>query len=57
MAEFLAMGGHGPYVWAAFGISAVVLAANVVAARRGEKWTRERLARRLARQSRRSGEG
>jgi heme exporter protein D len=26
LAEFLAMGGHGPYVWSAYGIAAVVLA-------------------------------
>ena len=28
-AEFLAMGGHGPYVWSAYGISLAVLALNV----------------------------
>lgn len=30
VAEFLAMSGHGPYVWSAYAITAVVLAANVV---------------------------
>ena len=28
--EFLNMGGHGLYVWLAYGISAVLLAINVV---------------------------
>lgn len=25
VAEFLAMGGHGPYVWSAYGVALVVL--------------------------------
>ncbi|WP_071870628.1 heme exporter protein CcmD [Atopomonas hussainii] len=29
-ADFIAMGGHGPYVWLAYGISAVVLGLNVL---------------------------
>ena len=29
-AEFLRMGGHGLYVWMAYGLSAVLLAINVV---------------------------
>ncbi|MEO0974005.1 MAG: heme exporter protein CcmD, partial [Pseudomonadota bacterium] len=33
MLEFLAMGGYAGYVWSAVGITAVVMAANVVAAR------------------------
>ena len=33
MMEFFAMGGYGPYVWSAFGLSALVLVANVVSAR------------------------
>ena len=28
--EFLAMGGHGLYVWLAYGAAAIVLAANVI---------------------------
>lgn len=28
--EFIAMGGHGPYVWSAYGIALVVLMLNVV---------------------------
>ncbi|NPU95486.1 MAG: heme exporter protein CcmD [Gammaproteobacteria bacterium] len=30
-AEFLAMGKHGAYVWAAYGISLLVIAANILA--------------------------
>lgn len=33
MTEFLAMNGHGPYVWAAYGITLAVLIWNVWAAR------------------------
>jgi heme exporter protein D len=29
MSEFLAMGGHGPYVWAAYGITLAVLVWNL----------------------------
>jgi len=29
--DFIAMGGHGPYVWSAWSIAAVVLAWNVIA--------------------------
>ena len=28
-AEFLAMGKHGPYVWACYGVTAAVLLANI----------------------------
>lgn len=30
-ADFIAMGKHGPYVWSAYGITALVIAANIVA--------------------------
>ena len=30
VAEFLAMGGHGPYVWSAYGVALVVLVWLVV---------------------------
>jgi heme exporter protein D len=30
-ADFLAMGKHGAYVWAAYGISLLVIAANILA--------------------------
>jgi heme exporter protein D len=34
---FLAMGGYGGYVWSAYAIAAVVLVANIIAARRDER--------------------
>ena len=34
MNEFFHMGGYGAYVWSAYGLSIVVLALNVVAARK-----------------------
>lgn len=34
MMEFLAMGGHGGYVWSAYGITLIVLTLNGWAARR-----------------------
>ena len=33
MSEFLAMGGNGPYVWAAWGITLVVVIWNIWSAR------------------------
>lgn len=30
MSEFLAMGGHGPFVWSAYAITLVVLVLNVL---------------------------
>lgn len=30
-ADFIAMGKHGPYVWSAYGITLVVIIANIVA--------------------------
>ncbi len=38
MSEFLAMGGHGAYVWSAYGITLIVLAVNAwTAVRRHSK--------------------
>ncbi len=34
MAEFLSMGGHGPYVWSAWGVTLVVMVFNAWAANR-----------------------
>ena len=34
MSEFLAMGGHGPYVWSAYGVTLVVMVYNAWAAYR-----------------------
>jgi len=33
MSEFLAMGGYGFYVWSAYGITAILIAAEIVAVR------------------------
>lgn len=54
MSDFLAMGGHGPYVWSAYAVTAVVVALNIWAARRAhlralERWTKERSAPRAER--------
>lgn len=49
MREFLAMGGYAVWVWSAFGLTAVVLVANVVAASRGYERTVARLRSRVAR--------
>jgi heme exporter protein D len=51
MSEFLAMGGYAKYVWPAFGITAIVLVINLLAAQRQLRETRERLQLRLVRQS------
>ncbi len=45
--EFIAMGGYGAYVWSAFGISAVVLAGNVLLSRHAERALLARLAERF----------
>jgi len=34
VAEFLAMGGYAEYVWSTFGLTAIVLAVNIIGARR-----------------------
>jgi heme exporter protein D len=39
MAEFFAMGGHGPYVWSAYGITLAVLIWNIWSA--GARWRRK----------------
>ena len=30
-ADFIAMGTHGPYVWSAYGLTALVVALNIIA--------------------------
>ena len=46
MTEFLQMGGYGAYVWPCFVLAGVVLAWNVVAARRLHAAARERALKR-----------
>ncbi len=48
MSELLHMGGYAAYVWPCFGLAAVVIAWNVVAARRLHAAARERAIRRAA---------
>ena len=54
MAEFLHMGGHGAYVWSAYGISAIALAGISVWPLIRIRKTSARLRRRLA-EERRAG--
>ena len=46
--EFLAMGGYGLYVWGSFGVTALIMVAEPIAARH----TRTSLVARLKRQAR-----
>ncbi len=48
MSEFLAMGGYGAFVWPCLALAAIVLAWNVVAARRLHAHAREQAMRRSA---------
>lgn len=48
MMEFLAMGGYAGYVWSAFGLTAAVMIANLVFARRRHADVLARLSRRYA---------
>ena len=41
--EFFAMGGYGLYVWGSYGMAALVLVFNVLAARRRAKHVRREL--------------
>ncbi|MDH3381005.1 MAG: heme exporter protein CcmD [Gammaproteobacteria bacterium] len=47
MAEFLHMGGYGVYVWTSYGLAAVVLALNLIAAIRRRRSVVRQLSRRL----------
>ena len=50
VADFLAMGGHGPYVWTSFGLALAVAAGNLrwVRSSRAAYFAREKLALRRA---------
>ena len=48
LSEFIAMGGHGAYVWSAYAICAVVLIANIAQPVWRERRTRRALKKRLA---------
>ncbi|MGB0662160.1 MAG: heme exporter protein CcmD [Pontibacterium sp.] len=48
--EYLAMDGHGLYVWLSYGLAFVLLSANVVMPLLGYKQTKQRLVKRLRRE-------
>lgn len=50
MNEFLAMGGHGPYVWSAYGVTLAVMVYNAWAAHRHQAKALTRLRQTGARQ-------
>lgn len=50
MTEFLEMGGYAKYVWSAFGLTLIVLVANIVVAQQQFRSVRTRLAQRWANQ-------
>lgn len=47
LADFLAMGGYGAYVWGSFGVTALVMALEPVLVARRRKETVSRLRRQL----------
>ncbi|MBK1672960.1 heme exporter protein CcmD [Ectothiorhodospira shaposhnikovii] len=55
MIEFLAMGGHAPYVWGSFGVALLAMVVEMVLLRQRRKAMNRRLAR-LARLNR-EGDG
>ncbi|GMW05867.1 MAG: hypothetical protein AMXMBFR8_06640 [Nevskiales bacterium] len=52
MIEFLTMGGYAAWVWSAFGLTVVVLWANIAAAGRRYRQAKEKLRLRAARDTR-----
>ncbi|PMR76091.1 heme exporter protein CcmD [Billgrantia endophytica] len=50
--DFFAMGGHAPYVWAAWGVTAALLLGTVIHARAERRQLLRQLARRVRRESR-----
>ncbi len=44
-AEFFAMGGHGPYVWGAFGVLALFILIEIIAVKKHRKNIMRRLKR------------
>jgi heme exporter protein D len=52
MADFLAMGGYAEFVWSSFGLTAIVMVFNLIAARRRLRVSLERISTRVAHQVR-----
>ena len=55
MTEFLAMGGYALWVWSAFGLTVIVLVANIFAASRRYRQAVQSLRGRMNRSARRVG--
>jgi heme exporter protein CcmD len=55
MDQSLAMGGYAGYLMAAYGVTAVVVVGNIIAARRRFRRTTQRLRDQLARRAGRAG--
>jgi heme exporter protein D len=53
--EFLAMGGYAQWVWSAFGVTAIVLVVNVIAAARRYRRAVDNLRGRMEQLGRRAG--
>lgn len=51
VSDFIAMGGHGPYVWGSYGVFAALLIAEVLLLGRQRRRTRAMLVRRCRRQA------
>ncbi|GEN29021.1 heme exporter protein D [Halovibrio variabilis] len=49
--EFIAMGGHAPYVWSAWGVTALLLLASVWHARAEQRQLLKSLKRRVRREN------
>lgn len=54
--DFLHMGGYGLYVWGSFGMTALVMVAEPLLARRQHRLIVQRLTRQLRAEARQSGE-
>jgi heme exporter protein D len=52
LADFLAMGGYGLYVWGSFGVTALVMIIEPITVARSRKTTITRLKRQLRAESR-----
>jgi len=56
MSEFLAMGGHGFYIWTSFGVTALFMVVEVIVVKRSRRTVLKQLAR-LARANMRRSQG
>jgi len=51
IADFIAMGGHGPYVWAAYGVSALCISLYFIAQRNARKRIERQIIARVQRET------